>query len=302
MLGAKPMLADMRKVSIIPAHVSARCKGARGRAAVGRREGGARTPQDGQGVSGGEEVRRCGGEEVKRWRGAGDGVGGGEADRRRRWPSVCPRRSFRPLRARRPGSWARLRGMRRLASRPLPQARFACARLPRWPALSSVAACLSTDSSNPKGAAGSLDTARRTAHDRAMTLRTSEGGERQSSDESPTTVPLVASLTTHQIANTLRGYARRHERPVDSLRALAASCPGETTWGFGHSSTRAEHWLSCKWATRWRGERLEIARRSSSAPAPTRPRTGGSRSSACAHVTRYLKLKLVVITEFRSES
>ena len=35
MLGAKPMLADMRKVSIIPAHVSARCKGARGRAAVG---------------------------------------------------------------------------------------------------------------------------------------------------------------------------------------------------------------------------------------------------------------------------
>ena len=35
MLGAKPMLADMRKVSIISAHVSARCKGARGRAAVG---------------------------------------------------------------------------------------------------------------------------------------------------------------------------------------------------------------------------------------------------------------------------
>ena len=120
--------------------------------------------------------------------------------------------------------------MRRLASRPLLQARFACARLPRWPALSSVAACLSTDSSNPKGAAGSLEKARRTAHDRAS-LRTSEGGETQSSDESPTTVPL-ASLTTHQIANTLRGYARRQERPVDSLTALAAELPRRNNLGF----------------------------------------------------------------------
>ena len=59
----------------------------------------------------------------------------------------------------------------------------------------------------------------------------SEGEGSQSSDESPT-VPPVASLSTNQIANALRGYARRQERPVDSLTALAAALPRRDNLGF----------------------------------------------------------------------
>ena len=160
--------------------------------------------------------------------------------------------------------------MRRLASRPLPQARFACARLPRWPASApSSVAGLSTDSSSPKGAAaagGSLDKGRRrtapdrtvllarllesgesqptvplasddkgrrsTAQDRIASFRMREAGASQFSNDGSPTVPLAASLTTSQIANTLRGYAQRQERPVDALQALAAELPRRSNLGF----------------------------------------------------------------------
>ena len=149
--------------------------------------------------------------------------------------------------------------MRRLASRPLPQARFACARLPRWPASApSSVACLSTDSSSPKGAAASgfLDKGRgRTAPDRASFMsrmreadaglthpdapsesRMRESGASQLSDEPPT-MPPAASLTTTQIANTLRGYARRQERPVVALQALAVELPRRSNWPSNPSPT-----------------------------------------------------------------
>ena len=73
-------------------------------------------------------------------------------------------------------------GMRRLALalRPLPSARFACARL------RSSTACLSTDSSNQNGAALSfLEKARRAARERASLRMSSEEAESQASDESP---------------------------------------------------------------------------------------------------------------------
>ena len=74
-------------------------------------------------------------------------------------------------------------GMRRLALalRPLPSARFACARL------RSSTACLSTDSSNQNGAALSfLEKARRAARERASLRMSSDQAEGQSSDELPT--------------------------------------------------------------------------------------------------------------------
>ena len=74
------------------------------------------------------------------------------------------------------------RTMRRLAAlRPLPSARFACARL------RSSTACLSTDSSNQNGAALSfLEKARRAARERASLRMSSDQAEGQASDELPT--------------------------------------------------------------------------------------------------------------------
>lgn len=81
-----------------------------------------------------------------------------------------------------PPDWA-ASGMRRLALglRPLPSARFACARL------RSSTACLSTDSSKQNGDALSfLEKARRAARERASLRMSSEKAEGQSSDELPT--------------------------------------------------------------------------------------------------------------------
>ena len=88
----------------------------------------------------------------------------------------------------------------------LPRA-LACARLPRCPAsaLSSVV-YLSTDSSNPTGAAeASLGKACRTVQERRVLS--------------------ASGLSANQIANELRGFARRQERPVATLQALAAELP-----------------------------------------------------------------------------
>ena len=77
---------------------------------------------------------------------------------------------------------------------------------------------------------------RGTAQDRAS-FRVREAGASQfSNDESPT-VPPAASLTTTQIANTLRGYARRQERPVVALQALAAELPRRSNWPSNPSPT-----------------------------------------------------------------